>query len=103
MQRLAADEQRGSKAAGRVDAHAGDVNAGDVDGDQGDADGQSGKPRGGAFLRGAKNDHHENQRGDKLKQDGGGHVVAALVAGAPAILAQAAGGDVVTAGDAARR
>ncbi len=59
-------------------------------------------PAGRALLRGAEDDDDEDQRGDELKQDCGSHVVAALVAGAPAILAKAADGKVIAAGHTAR-
>ena len=55
------------------------------------------KPVGALFCVGSKDHDDEDERGHKLKDDGRGDVVAALVAGAPAVLTEAAGGDVVAA------
>src|SRR5256885_3041253 len=57
------------RSASRVDAYAGDADAEQVDDDEGDADGEPGESGGGGFLRGAEDDHDEDQRGDEFKRE----------------------------------
>ena len=98
---FAADEDGGAEAARGVNADAGDVDAEDVNGNQRDADAKAGEARRRGLLRGAEDHDNEDERGYELEDDGRCHVVTALVAGTPSVLAEAAGGDAVAAVDAA--
>src|SRR6185312_1438366 len=97
---LAADEQRGTEAACRVDTDARDTDAEHVNHHEGDADGQAGKCRRSALLGAAENHDHKDQGSHKFEDDRRGQVIAALVANAPSILTQAACSYLVTAGHA---
>src|SRR5579859_2660921 len=86
----AAGKECGPEAAGRIHTCAGDVDADEVNCRERDADceaGESGR-RGG--LSGAEDHNDEDEGCDEFVGDGGGDVVSAHVAGAPAVLAEVA-------------